>query len=446
VNVCVVGTGYVGLVTGTCLAEMGNNVVCIDNDSQKIQRLEAGEVPIYEPGLEELLKSNTQEGRLTFTTDLQQAVKESTICIIAVGTPQGDDGSADLSAVFAVGESIAKAMDGYKVIVTKSTVPVGTADRIKAIVGQHTQHAFSVVSNPEFLKQGAAVDDFLKPDRVVIGSEDTQATELMRELYSPFLRTGNPVILMDVRSAEMTKYVANAFLAAKISFINEMSNLCERVGADVSQVRIGISSDQRIGPQFLFPGLGYGGSCFPKDVKALMKTAVDYGFESPILKAVDDINQNQRQVFLDKVMKHFDGNVAGKTFAIWGLAFKPRTDDMREAPSVTIIQALQEKGAKIQAFDPKAVASARRIFGDSLMYTASSFDALKGADALLLLTEWNEFRRPDFDRMKTLMNEAVIFDGRNQYDASRMTQRGFKYVCMGRSAEAVAAAPQPASV
>ena len=433
-KVCVVGTGYVGLVT------------CIDNDLQKIQRLEAGEVPIYEPGLEELIKSNTQEGRLTFSTALAQSVKESAICIIAVGTPQGDDGSADLSAVFAVAQAIAQAMDGYKVIVTKSTVPVGTADRIKAVVAQHTQHPFSVVSNPEFLKQGAAVDDFLKPDRVVIGSEDVQATEMMRELYAPFLRTGNPIILMDVRSAEMTKYVANAFLAAKISFINEMSNLCERVGADVSQVRIGISSDQRIGPQFLFPGLGYGGSCFPKDVKALMKTACDYGFDSPILQAVDDINQNQRQVYLSKVMSYFNGDVAGKTFAIWGLAFKPRTDDMREAPSVTIIQALLDKGAKIQAFDPKAVASARRIFGDQLMYTASNYDALKGADALLLLTEWNEFRRPDFDRMKDLLNQPVIFDGRNQYDADRMTQRGFHYVCMGRNLVNTTEALQPALI
>jgi UDPglucose 6-dehydrogenase len=433
VKVCVVGTGYVGLVTGTCLAEMGNNVTCIDNDQQKIQRLEAGEVPIYEPGLEELIKSNTQEGRLTFSTNLTTTVKDSAICIIAVGTPQGDDGSADLSAVFAVAEAIAKAMNGYKVVVTKSTVPVGTADRIKGIVAQHTSHPFSVVSNPEFLKQGAAVDDFLKPDRVVIGSDDVQATELMRELYAPFLRTGNPVILMDVRSAEMTKYVANAFLAAKISFINEMSNLCERVGADVSQVRVGISSDQRIGPQFLFPGLGYGGSCFPKDVKALMKTATDYGFDSPILKAVDDINQNQRQVYLNKVLSHFNHDVAGKTFAVWGLAFKPRTDDMREAPSVTIIQALLERGAHIQAFDPKAVASAKRLFGDKLVYTTNNYDALQNADALLLLTEWNEFRRPDFDRMKDLLKQPVIFDGRNQYDAERMTQRGFHYECMGRN-------------
>jgi UDPglucose 6-dehydrogenase len=444
VKVCVIGTGYVGLVTGTCLAEMGNNVLCIDNDANKIQRLEAGEVPIYEPGLEELIKSNKQEGRLAFTTDLNQAVKDSLICIIAVGTPQGDDGSADLGAVFSVAESIAKAMDGYKVIVTKSTVPVSTADRIKAIVGQHTSHPFSVVSNPEFLKQGAAVDDFLKPDRVVIGSEDTQATELMRELYSPFLRTGNPIILMDVRSAEMTKYVANAFLAAKISFINEMSNLCERVGADVSQVRVGISSDQRIGPQFLFPGLGYGGSCFPKDVKALIKTARDYGFDSSILQAVDEINQHQRQVYINKVLDYYNQDVQGKTFAMWGLAFKPRTDDLREAPSVTIIDALLAKGAKVKVYDPKALEATKRMYGDKLTYVTNNYDALKDADALLLVTEWNEFRRPDFDRIKDLLNSPVIFDGRNQYDAERMEQRGFDYVCMGRNATTSTKATSPA--
>jgi UDPglucose 6-dehydrogenase len=432
-KVCVIGTGYVGLVTGTCLAEMGNDVICVDNNADKVKHLLAGEVPIYEPGLEELIRSNTREGRLHFTTDLVKAVQSSLICFIAVGTPQSDDGAADLKYVVEVAKGIAQAMNGYKVIVTKSTVPVGTAEQIRAVVADHTEHEFAIVSNPEFLKQGAAVDDFLKPDRVVIGTDNHRATEIMRELYSPFLRTGNPIIIMDIPSAEMTKYVANAFLATKISFINEMSNLCERVGADISQVRTGISTDSRIGSQFLFPGLGYGGSCFPKDVKALIKTARDTGYHSQILEAVDGINQSQRRFYLEKVLEYFNGSLQGKTFAVWGLAFKPRTDDVREAPSITIIQALLAEGARIQAYDPKAADNARQILGDRITYCDNAYDALEGADAMLLVTEWNEFRRPDFDRIRALMNRPVIFDGRNQYDIDRMIRRGFEYFCMGRN-------------
>lgn len=431
-KVCVVGTGYVGLVAGTCLAEMGNDVICVDNNPAKIESLRQGHVPIYEPGLEELIRSNTKEERLFFTTDLDDAVKKSLICIIAVGTPEREDGSADLNAVFNVARQIAKSMDGYRVIVTKSTVPVGTADQIRAIVAETTTHEFSIVSNPEFLKQGAAVDDFLKPDRVVIGADNQRAFDIMRELYGPFLRTGNPIINMDIKSAEMTKYAANAFLATKISFINEMSTLCEKVGADIANVRTGISTDSRIGPQFLFPGLGYGGSCFPKDVKALIKTGQDNGHAMNILEAVDAKNDQQRVDFLSKIFSYFEGDLKGKTFALWGLAFKPRTDDLREAPSKTIIEALLAKGAKIQAFDPKATETARQIFGNSITYCETSYEALEGADALLLVTEWNEFRRPDFEKMRKLMKRAVIFDGRNQYEIERMGRRGFEYFCIGR--------------
>ncbi len=434
-KVCVVGTGYVGLVAGTCLAEMGNDVICVDNNAQKVEKLKQGQVPIYEPGLEELIKSNTKEGRLRFTTDLDEAVKQSLICIIAVGTPQGDDGSADLQFVLDVAKGIAQAMDGYRVIVTKSTVPVGTAEKIRALVAEITPHEFAVVSNPEFLKQGAAVDDFLKPDRVVIGADNQRAFDIMRELYAPFLRTGNPIINMEIASAEMTKYAANAFLATKISFINEISNLCERVGADVSQVRIGIASDSRIGNQFLFPGLGYGGSCFPKDVKALIRIGRDYGYPMSILEAVDTMNQDQRRYFVERVLAYFEGDLKGKVFALWGLAFKPRTDDMREAPSITIINALLKKGAVIRAYDPKAMALAQSIFGDQITYCHSNYEALEGADALLLVTEWNEFRRPDFDKMKTLMRRPVIFDGRNQYEVDRMQKRGFDYFSIGRAPE-----------
>ena len=431
-KVCVVGTGYVGLVAGTCLAEMGNDVICVDNNPAKVEALQKGHVPIYEPGLEELIRSNTKEGRLFFTSDLESAVHGSLICIIAVGTPEREDGSADLTAVYTVARQIATAMDDYRVIVTKSTVPVGTADEIGKIVAETTQHEFSIVSNPEFLKQGAAVDDFLKPDRVVIGADNQRAFDIMRELYAPFLRTGNPIINMDIKSAEMTKYAANAFLATKISFINEMSSLCEKVGADISMVRTGISTDSRIGSQFLFPGLGYGGSCFPKDVKALIKTGQDHGHPMHILNAVDAKNDQQRLDFINKVLAYFEGDVSGKTIALWGLAFKPRTDDMREAPSHTIIETLLAKGATVKAFDPKAIMTARQIFGSRITYTETSYEALEGADALLLVTEWNEFRRPDFEKMKRLMKRAVIFDGRNQYEVERMGRRGFEYFCIGR--------------
>ncbi len=432
-KVCVIGTGYVGLVAGTCLAEMGNNVICVDNDLKKLEQLEQGIVPIYEPGLEELIKVNVAENRLSFTNDLKSAVQNSLVCFIAVGTPQGEDGSADLKYVYQVAESIGEAINGYKVIVDKSTVPVGTAEKVTQIIKSKTNEEFDVVSNPEFLKQGAAVDDFLKPDRVVIGSNSHRATEIMQDLYSPFLRTGNPVIIMDVKSAEMTKYAANSFLAVKISYANEIANICEKVGANAEMVRIGMCSDKRIGSQFLFPGLGYGGSCFPKDVKALLKTAKDNNCDYQLLQAADDVNKRQRQIFIQKILKRFGENLAGMTFAIWGLAFKPKTNDMREAPAITIINALLKRGAKIQAYDPKAFDCAQFYFGDKITYSKSAYDALSGADCMLLLTEWNEFRRPDFDKIKELLKNPIIFDGRNQYNAERLKQRGFEYYCVGRN-------------
>lgn len=431
-KICVIGTGYVGLVVGTCLAEMGNNVICVDNDLRKLAKLEEGIVPIYEPGLEELMKANISEGRLSFTSDLAMAVQKSLVCFIAVGTPQSEDGSADLHYVEGVAEEIGKAINNYKVIVDKSTVPVGTADRVTEIIKKYTTHDFDVISNPEFLKQGAAVDDFLKPDRVVIGSNSQKATEIMQELYAPFLRTGNPVIIMDVKSAEMTKYAANSFLAVKISYANEIANICEAVGADAEMVRIGMCSDKRIGSQFLFPGLGYGGSCFPKDVKALLKTAVDYNCGHRLLEAADEVNKEQRVIFINKILRKYGADLSGKTFAVWGLTFKPKTNDMRMAPAITIINALLELGAKVKAYDPKGFEQAEMIWGDKIVYAANSYDAVKDADCLLLLTEWNEFRRPDFDKIKTLMKSPVVFDGRNLYDPKRMRQRGFEYRCVGK--------------
>lgn len=431
-QICVIGTGYVGLVVGTCLAEMGNNVTCVDNDLEKLSKLEKGIVPIYEPGLEELIKVNVREKRLQFTSDLKSAVEKALVCFIAVGTPQSEDGAADLQYVEAVAESIGKAVNGYKVIVDKSTVPVGTADRVSEIIKKQTTHDFDVVSNPEFLKQGAAVDDFLKPDRVVIGSNFQRATEIMQELYSPFLRTGNPVIIMDVKSAEMTKYAANSFLAVKISYANEIANICEKVGANAEMVRIGMCADKRIGSQFLFPGLGYGGSCFPKDVKALLKTAKDNNCGYKLLEAADEVNKEQRVIFINKILKRFKSNIAGMTFGVWGLAFKPKTNDMRMAPSITIINALLTLGAKVKAYDPKAFDFARSLWGDEITYADNAYDALDGADCMLLLTEWNEFRRPDFDKIKSLMKNPVIFDGRNQYEPERMERRGFEYYCIGK--------------
>lgn len=431
-NICVIGTGYVGLVAGTCLAEMGNSVICVDKDLAKLAKLEKGIIPIFEPGLDELIKVNVAEERLIFTNDLDLAVKKSQVCFIAVGTPQGDDGSADLSAVFDVAKQIAVAMDGYKVIVDKSTVPVGTAEKVSEIIKKNTIHPFDVVSNPEFLKQGAAVDDFLKPDRVVIGSNSKKATEIMQDLYFPFLRTGNPVIIMDVKSAEMTKYAANSFLAVKISYANEIANICEKVGADAEMVRIGMCSDSRIGSKFLFPGLGYGGSCFPKDVKAMIKIAQDFDCGNSLLEAADKVNKQQRQVFIKKILKECGEDLSAKTFAVWGLAFKPKTNDMREAPAITIIEELLSRGAKVQAFDPKAMDSAKEIFGDKITYSKTSYEALENADCLLLLTEWNEFRRPDFDKIKVLLKTPLIIDGRNQYDKKRLKERGLDYICIGK--------------
>lgn len=432
-KICVIGTGYVGLVAGTCLAEMGNEVICVDKDKNKLEKLAKGIVPIYEPGLEELINTNVPEGRLKFTDDLKMAVQNSAVCFIAVGTPQGDDGSADLSYVYNVASDVGKYMNGYKVIVDKSTVPVGTAQKVTEIIKSQTDIEFDVVSNPEFLKQGAAVDDFLKPDRVVIGSNSQRATEIMQELYSPFLRTGNPVIIMDVKSAEMTKYAANSFLAVKISYANEIANICEKVGADAEMVRIGMCSDKRIGSQFLFAGLGYGGSCFPKDVKAMIKTAQINGCSSSLLEAADTVNKEQRTLFINKILDRYNGDISGKTFAIWGLAFKPKTNDMREAPSITIINELLKRGAKIKAYDPKAFDLAETIFGDKIEYSKSAYDAIEDTDAMLLLTEWNEFRRPNFDRIKNEMKHPVIFDGRNQYSGKRLTEKGFEYYCIGKN-------------
>lgn len=431
-QICVIGTGYVGLVVGTCLAEMGNNVICVDNDIKKLELLEKGIVPIYEPGLEDLIRVNVREKRLEFSSDLNLAVQNSQVCFIAVGTPQSEDGAADLQYVEAVAESIGKSINGYKVIVDKSTVPVGTAERVTNIIKKHTDYEFDVVSNPEFLKQGTAVDDFLKPDRVVIGSNSQRATEIMQELYAPFLRTGNPVIIMDVKSAEMTKYAANSFLAVKISYANEIANICEAVGADAEMVRIGMCADKRIGSQFLFPGLGYGGSCFPKDVKALLKTAQDNNCGYKLLEAADEVNKEQRVIFINKILQRFKSNISGMTFGVWGLAFKPKTNDMRMAPSITIINALLTLGAKVKAYDPKAFDLAKTIWGDEITYAESSYDALEDADCMLLLTEWNEFRRPDFDRIKKLLKNPIIFDGRNQYNKERMERRGFEYHCIGR--------------
>ncbi len=434
-NISVIGTGYVGLVAGACLADLGNNVICVDNNEAKINQLKKGVIPIFEPGLEELVRTNANEGRLEFSVDLYSAVQKSEVCFIAVGTPQDKDGSADLRYVLEVAKSIAKAMNGYKVIVDKSTVPVGTAEKVAEIIRQNTNYEFDVVSNPEFLKQGNAVDDFLYPDRVVIGSNSEKASKIMQDIYSPFLRTANRIIIMDVKSAEMTKYAANSFLATKISFINEIANLCEKVGADAEMVRIGISTDSRIGNKFLFPGLGYGGSCFPKDVKALIKTGEENNCEMSIIKSADNTNQMQRQLFINKITNRFGQDLKGKTFAIWGLSFKPKTDDMREAPAITVINSLLEKGAKINAYDPKATEVAKTIFGDKITYSEKSYYALTDADALIVLTEWNEFRRPDFEKIKATLKSSVIFDGRNLYNVVRLKEMGIEYYCIGKNQE-----------
>jgi UDPglucose 6-dehydrogenase len=432
-KLCVVGTGYVGLVAGTCFAESGNDVVCVDNVAAKIAALRDGVVPIYEPGLEELIRRNVAEGRLGFTTDLAQAVRASAVVFIAVGTPSGDDGAADLGAVMAVAREIARAMDGFRVVVTKSTVPIGTSERVRGEIAAITSHPFDVVSNPEFLKEGAAIEDFMKPDRVVIGAASARAVDTMRELYEPFVRTGNPILVMDNPSAEMTKYAANALLATRISFMNEIANLCERVGADVDQVRRGIGYDRRIGHHFLFPGVGYGGSCFPKDVKAVIHTAHEHGMEFPLLNAVEDVNEAQKRRLVEKVTAEFGQDLHGRRFAIWGLAFKPRTDDMREAPSLSIVDGLLGRGAELAVHDPEALAEARKVFGDRVTYHRTNYEALQDADALLIVTEWNEFRRPDFPRMKRLLRRPIIFDGRNLYEPDVMREHGFTYLPIGRA-------------
>jgi len=439
-KLCVVGTGYVGLVAGTCFAESGNDVICVDNVAAKIDALRQGKVPIYEPGLEELIRRNTTEGRLTFSTDLADAVRKSQVCFIAVGTPSGPSGAADLSAVMAVGREIARTMDGYRVVVTKSTVPVGTWAQLHAVMSPITKHEFDIVSNPEFLKEGAAIDDFMKPDRVVIGSVGQKAFEIMRELYEPFVRTGNPIITMDNTSAEMTKYAANALLATRISFMNEIANLCERTGADVDQVRRGIGYDRRIGHHFLFPGVGYGGSCFPKDVRAVITTAREHGMEFPLMAAVEDVNEAQKHRLVLKVVDEFGSNLRGKHFAVWGLAFKPRTDDMREAPSITIVEGLLKRGGTVAVHDPEALGEAKKVFGDRVSYHRLNYEALAGADALLIVTEWNEFRRPDFARMRSLMRQPVILDGRNLYEPEVMREHGFAYLPIGRTPVRVATA------
>jgi len=431
-KITVVGTGYVGLVAGTCFAEIGNDVICIDIDQKKIDMLNAGKVPIYEPGLEEMVRRNSAEQRLAFSTDLPDAVKKSSIIFIAVGTPQGPDGHANLEYVEATAKGIAKAIDGFKVIVTKSTVPVGTADQIKQWIAEETSVPFAVVSNPEFLKEGAAVEDFMKPDRVVLGGDNAEALEAVKELYEPFVRTGNPILTMDSRSAEMSKYASNAMLATKISFINEVARLCEQMNANVSEVRRAISLDRRIGPHFIFPGAGYGGSCFPKDIRAM----ISMGGNNPemlLLKAVEEVNERQKALLVEKLKRHFGDKLSGLTFAVWGLAFKPRTDDMRDAPAITVMESLLAAGARVQAFDPEAMEEARKIFGDRIQYTHRNYDALHGASALLILTEWNEFRRPDFERIKKLLKQPVIFDGRNIYDPGDLRRLGFKYYSIGRN-------------
>jgi len=432
-KIAVVGTGYVGLVAGACLAESGNDVVCVDTDEAKIRTLRRGKMPFYEPGLEELVRRNRHEGRLTFTATLPKAVRDAALIFIAVGTPPGEDGSADLQHVLAVARDIARAMNGYKVVVNKSTVPVGTSERVREVIRRETTHPFSVVSNPEFLKQGAAVEDFMKPDRVVVGAEDPRAEALMRELYAPFTRTGAPVMVMDCASAELSKYAANAMLALRISFMNEMANLCELVGADVDHVRQAIAADRRIGSSFLFAGIGYGGSCFPKDVQALVHFASAKSYEFEILRAVEAVNARQKTRLLAKMRAHF-GSLKGKTVAVWGLAFKPRTDDMREAPSLALIEGVLAAGARVQAYDPEAIRVAKGILGSRVTFASGNYEALRGADCLAIVTEWNEFRRPDFARMRKLMRTPVIFDGRNIYTPQQMKQHEFTYYSIGRAA------------
>ncbi len=439
-KIAVIGTGYVGLVTGTCFAESGNEVTCVDKVASKIAMLHRGEVPIYEPGLAELVRRNSRDGRLHFTTDLAEAVVEAELVFIAVGTPQGDDGGADLSGVWAVGEEIARALDSHKVVVIKSTVPVGTNAELARRMAAVTDVPFDVANNPEFLKEGAAIDDFTKPDRVVVGVRSPEVAETLRDLYAPFLRTERPFLVMTPESAEMTKYVANCMLAAKISFINEMANLCERYEADINDVRRGIGHDQRIGFSFLFPGVGYGGSCFPKDIRAVIHMARTVGLPAKMMEAVDEVNNAQKDVLATKLREHF-GDLAGRKVALWGLAFKPKTDDIREAPALVLIDALIAAGCAVNVHDPEAMDNVKALYGDKLNYCARPYDCLKGADALAIATEWNEFRNPDFDLMRRTMKTPVIIDGRNLYDPEKMAALGFTYFGIGRAATLAEEAP-----
>ena len=432
-KIAVVGTGYVGLVSGTCFAETGNHVTCIDIDASKVNKLASGEITIYEPGLEKIFLRNLKEHRLSFTTDLKKGIEDAVIIFLALPTPPGENGSADLKYVLGVATELGKILTDYKVIVDKSTVPVGTADKVHAAIAANYKGEFDVVSNPEFLREGVAVDDFMKPDRVVIGTTSERARKLMGDLYAPYVRQGNPVIFMDEKSAELTKYAANSFLATKISFMNEIAQLCEKLGADVDMVRRGIGSDDRIGKRFLFPGIGYGGSCFPKDVQALIKSAEEVNYEFKILKSVEDVNENQKLHLIPKIKSYFNNDLKGKHFALWGLAFKPNTDDIREAPALYLIDALAEAGATVTAFDPEAMGNVKRLIGDKISYADNQYDSLKKADALIIATEWNEFRTPDFELMESKLANKVIFDGRNLFEVKQIRERGYHYISIGRN-------------
>jgi UDPglucose 6-dehydrogenase len=431
-NIAVIGTGYVGLVTGTCLAETGNHVICVDINKEKVKQMQAGEIPIYEPHLDLLFERNIKQGRLLFTTSLAEAIEKASIIFLALPTPPGEDGSADLSYILGVANDLGKIIKDYKVIVDKSTVPVGTADKVRLTIGKNAKVAFDVVSNPEFLREGYAVDDFMKPDRVVIGASSEKARKVMEELYKPYVRQGNPIIFMDEKSAELTKYAANAFLATKITFMNEIANLCEKLGADVDAVRIGIGSDDRIGKRFLFPGIGYGGSCFPKDVQALAKSASEVSYDFKILESVMEINEKQKTIIIPKIKNYFNGNLKNKKIAVWGLAFKPDTDDIREAPALYVIDELIKEGATVTAYDPEAMKNVKNLINNKIKYAADEYDALKDADALVIATEWSSFRTPNFDKMSSLLKNKVIFDGRNLYGIQQMKELGFYYSSIGR--------------
>ncbi len=434
-KIAVIGTGYVGLVTGTCFAETGNDVTCVDIDEVKVQQMQNGHIPIYEPGLETLFERNIEQKRLQFTTDISEGIKGAQVIFLALPTPPGDDGAADLRYVLQVGHDLGPLLEGYTVVVDKSTVPVGTADKVRETISANTQADFDVISNPEFLREGHAVDDFMKPDRVVIGASSQRARELMDSLYQPFIRQGNPIIFMDERSAEMTKYAANAFLATKITFMNEIANLCEQVGANVDAIRKGLGTDERIGKRFLFPGIGFGGSCFPKDVQALQKTADDYNYDFQILNAVMNINEKQKTTLIPKLLEHYNHDLTGKNIAIWGLAFKPDTDDIREAPALYIIEELLKLGAHVKAYDPEAMNNVYQLHGDMITYGQNPYDILSQADALLLVTEWPVFRNPDFDHIHKMMREPLMLDGRNIYNTESVEQYGFYYRSVGRSAK-----------